>query len=152
KDDQATFHAVGYYDIGFSRDVTAQATWRSSDDTIGSFTSAGVLTGHAAGTVSVWAELDGQQSDPLTIEVFATSELTYCDPDHVNRATWSDDFNRVTLESDCAVYTPPVVVDLRFSVTETQMRGGIFDPCLDLYAYAGGKLVRTIRQEGCGDP
>src|SRR5262249_55524350 len=61
-------------------------------------------------------------------------------------------FNRVTLESDCAEYTPPAVVALRFSVTETQMQGGIFDPCLDLYAYRGDTLVRTIRQEGCGDP
>ena len=152
KGEQATFHAVGYYDVGFDRDVTDQATWHSSDETVGGFDSPGLFTGRAAGTVSAWAELDGRQSDPLSIEVFATSELSYCDPDNINRSVWSDDFNRVTLESDCAEYTQPDVVELRFSVTEMQMRGGIFDPCLDLYAYSGDTLVRTIRQEGCGDP
>ena len=107
----------------------------------------------AAGNATVWAELDGQVSQPpLRIEIYATSELHYCDPANVNRGVWSDDFNRVTLESDCAEYTPPDVVELRFSVTETQRPGGIFDPCLDLYAYRGSELVRTIRQEGCGDP
>jgi hypothetical protein len=152
KGEQAVFHAAGYYDIGFDRDVTTEAAWRSSDETVGGFDSPGVFTGRAAGTVTVWAELDGQQSQPLTIEVFATSELDYCDPNAVNRATWSDDFNRVTLESDCAEYTAPDVVALRFSVTEMQRPGGIFDPCLDLYAYRGDTLVRAIREEGCGDP
>ena len=32
KGDQRFFHAIGNYDIGFERDVTAEATWRSSDD------------------------------------------------------------------------------------------------------------------------
>lgn len=152
KGEQAVFHAVGYYDVGFDRDVTGQATWRSSDDSVGGFDSPGIFTARAAGTVSVWAELAGQQSPPLTLEVYATSELDYCDPNNINRSTWSDDFNRVTLESDCAEYTPPGVVALRFSVTETQRPGGVFDPCLDLYAYSGDTLVRTVRQEGCGDP
>ena len=152
KGEQAVFHAVGYYDVGFDRDVTEQASWHSSDESIGGFDSPGVFTARDAGTVSVWAELDGQQSPPTDLEVFATSELDYCDPAAVNRGTWSDDFNRVTLESDCAEYTPPDVVALRFSVTETQRPGGIFDPCLDLYAYRGDTLVRAIREQGCGDP
>ncbi|MGH7274968.1 MAG: hypothetical protein ACREIQ_10995, partial [Nitrospiria bacterium] len=40
----------------------------------------------------------------------------------------------------------------RYTVTETQARGGIFDPCLDLYVYQEKRRVRTIREEGCGDP
>lgn len=152
KDDQAMFHAIGYYDVGFQRDVTATATWHSSDESVGGFDQPGIFTGRAVGNVTVWAELDGQQSPPLPIEVYASSELEYCDPANVNRRVWSDDFNRVTLESDCAEYTPPDVAELRFSVTETQRPGGIFDPCLDLYAYRGSDLVRTIRQEGCGEP
>ena len=152
KGEQAMFHAVGYYDVGFDRDVTAQAAWRSSDETIGGFDAPGVFSGRAAGTVTVWAELAGQQTPPVNIEVYAASELDYCDPNNINRGTWSDDFNRVTLESDCAEYTPPGVVALRFSVTETQRPGGVFDPCLDLYAYRGDTLVRSIREEGCGDP
>jgi hypothetical protein len=149
---EAVFKAVGFYDVGFDRDVTGRAAWKSSDDDIGGFASPGVFTGHAAGTVTVWAELDGQQSAPLSIEVFAQSALDYCDAAQINRGDWADDFNRVTLESDCASYTPPDVVELRFTVTETQRPGGVFDPCLDLYAYRGETLVRTIREEGCGDP
>ncbi|MFN8640870.1 MAG: hypothetical protein U0802_04120 [Candidatus Binatia bacterium] len=149
---QAVFHAVGFYDVGFNRSVSDQVTWRSSDEAVGGFDAAGVFTGRAAGTVTVWAELDGVQSATLPLEVFAASELDYCDPERVNRGVWADDFNRVTLESDCATYTAPDVAELRFSVTETQRPGGIFDPCLDLYAYQGDRLVRTIREEGCGDP
>lgn len=152
KGEQAVFHATGVYDVGFSRDVTDKVVWHVSDATVGSFDSPGVFTGNNAGTVTIWAELDGKQSEPLPLEVYATSELDYCDAANVNRGTWSDDFNRVTLESDCAEYTPPDVAELRFSVTEVQGPGGIFDPCLDLYAYNGDTLVRTIRQEGCGDP
>ena len=149
---QAVFHAIGFYDVGFDRSVSDQVTWHSSDETVGGFDAAGVFTGRAAGTVTVWAELEGLVSQSLPLEVYAVSELEYCDAAAINRGTWSDDFNRVTLESDCATYTPPDVVELRFSVTETQRPGGIFDPCLDLYAYQGDRLVRTIREEGCGDP
>jgi hypothetical protein len=149
---QVVFHAVGYYDVGFDRDVTDQVVWQSSDETVGGFDSAGVFTARNAGTTTIVAALDGQQSAPITLEVYATSELEYCDPGNVNRGTWSDDFNRVTLESDCAEYTLPDVAELRFSVTETQRPGGVFNPCLDLYAYSGETLVRTIREEGCGDP
>ncbi|MDX2169026.1 MAG: hypothetical protein SF182_18305 [Deltaproteobacteria bacterium] len=149
---EAVFHAVGFYDVGFDRDVTAQAVWQSSDPSVGSFDTAGVFSGRKAGTVTVWAALDGQQSPSLSIEVFATSALDYCDAAAINRGEWSDDFNRVTLESDCAAYQQPDVVELRFTVTETQRPGGVFDPCLDLYAYRGDTLVRTIREEGCGEP
>jgi hypothetical protein len=152
KGDQRFFKATGNYDIGFGRDVTTTATWRSSNDAIGGFDAPGVFTARAAGTVQVWAELDGTQSDHLSLEVYETSDITYCDPAHVNRAVWSDNFNLVTLESDCGAYKQPGVAGLRYTVTELQPRGGIFDPCLDLYVYQGDKRVRTIREEGCGDP
>lgn len=150
--DQAIFHAVGFYDVGFNRALTGAVTWRSSDDAVGGFDAPGSFTGRGAGDVTVWAELDGVRSPSLPLEVYATSELDFCDPSAVNRGSWSDEFNRVTLESDCASYTPPGLVELRFTVTETQRPVGIFDPCLDLYAYRGDTLVRTIREEGCGDP
>ena len=78
--------------------------------------------------------------------------MAYCDPPRVNRAVWQDAFNRVVLESDCASYVPSQQAELRYTVTETQPHGGIFDPCLDLYVYQGDRRVRTIREEGCGDP
>jgi hypothetical protein len=152
KGDQRIFTATGDYDIGFGRDVTTMATWRSSNDGVGGFDTPGVFTARGAGTVEVWAELAGKESNRLPLEVYETSDIAYCDPTQVNRATWSDNFNRVTLESDCAHYRQPGVVALRYTVTEHQTHGGIFDPCLDLYVYQGSRRVRTIREEGCGDP
>lgn len=152
KGGEAYFRAVGTYDVGFGRDVTAEATWRSSDETIGSFGKPGVFTGHRAGEVQVWAELDGRESERLWMKVFETSDINYCDPTRINRGVWSDAFNRVVLESDCAEYKPPAVVTLRFTVTERVRPGGIFDPCLDLFVYQGSRKVRTIRNQGCGEP
>lgn len=152
KGDQRFFKATGNYDIGFGRDVTSSATWRSSDDAIGGFDTPGVFTARAAGTVQVWAELDGTESARVSLEVYETSDITYCDPAHVNRAVWSDNFNLVTLESDCGQYHQPGVAALRYTVVELQPHGGIFDPCLDLYVYQGDQRIRTIREEGCGAP
>jgi len=154
--EEAVFIAQGYYDVGFARDATQTAVWMTSDASIARFDSPGVLTGLAAGDVEAWAELDGVRSPSLPIEVFAQTNVDFCDVENVNRGTWTDGFNRVYLESDCADYTQPGVVQIRFTVTETQRPGGIFDPCLDLYAFRvdGGReiFVRTIREEGCGDP
>lgn len=146
------FHAFASYDVGMVRDVTPEATWRSSDESVASFSRPGVLTGIGAGTVEVTAELRGLRSQPFAIEVYETSELNYCDPEHVNRAVWTDGFNRVVLESDCGHYEVPGLVTLRYTVTESRPRGGVFDPCLDLYVFRGGTLVRTLREEGCGAP
>lgn len=152
KGDQRYFRATGFYDIGISRDVTGEVTWRSSAPTIGDFATPGVFTGLRAGTTSVHAELGGLVSNMFSLEVFETGELAYCDPSVVNRAVWSDEFNRVILESDCDHYDQPGVAALRYTVTEIQPHGGIFDPCLDLYVYRGSQRIRTIREEGCGDP
>lgn len=152
KGGEAYFHAFGYYDVGFERDVTSQVTWHSSNEAIGGFSRPGVFVGRSAGTVEVWAQSDGVVSPRLPAEVFETSSLGYCDDNNINRAEWSDAFNRVVLESDCAVYDHPDVATLRFTVTERERPGGIFDPCLDLYVYQGDRLVRTIREEGCGVP
>ncbi|MGD0950014.1 MAG: Ig-like domain-containing protein [Candidatus Binatia bacterium] len=150
--DQLFFHAVAGYDVGISREVTADATWQSSDDTVGGFDTPGVFTGRAAGAVQVWATLDGVQSNQISLQVFATSELSYCDPNNINRAVWTDNFNRVTLESDCAYYAEPGVASLRYTVSEIQPHGGVFNPCLDLYVLQGNTPVRTIRNQGCGMP
>jgi hypothetical protein len=153
---EAHFHAEGYYDVGFGRDATGDVDWHSSDERVARFEEPGVLLGLTAGSVAVWAELDGVRSSTLFMEVFAQTDIDFCDVENVNRGTWTDGFNRVYLESDCASYTRPDVVELRFTVTETERPGGIFDPCLDLYAFRvdGGAetFVRTIREEGCGEP
>jgi hypothetical protein len=152
KGGQAYFRATGNYDVGFGRDVTAEAAWHSSDESVGGFDEPGVFTGRSAGEVQVWAELAGKQSERLPMKVFETSDITYCDAENVNRGIWSDAFNRVVLESDCAQYTPPSIVNLRFTVTERERPGGIFDPCLDLFVFQDGRKVRTIRNQGCGEP
>ncbi|MCX8071120.1 MAG: Ig-like domain-containing protein [Candidatus Binatia bacterium] len=140
------------YDLGFVRDVTDEATWRSADETVGTFFRAGEFAGRAAGRTEVWAEFGGIASNRIPLEVFETSELEYCDAANVNRAVWSDAFNRVVLESDCNRYEIPAIVNLRYTVTEMQPHGGIFDPCLDLYVYRGVELIRVLREEGCGQP
>jgi len=150
--DQLFFHAIGTYDVGITREVTAEAMWQSSDDTIGGFDTPGVFTGRGAGAVQVWATLDGLQSNQVSLQVYETSTLSYCDPNNINRAMWADNFNRVTLESDCASYTEPGVASLRYTVTEIQPHGGVFNPCLDLYVLQGKTAVRTIRNQGCGMP
>ena len=114
-----------------------------SDSNVGGFDTPGAFTARAAGIIQIWAELDGQQSNSISLEVFETSELSYCDPLNINRMVWSDNYNRVILESDCAGYHQPGVVALRYTVTEIQPHGGIFDPCLDLYVYKGDTRIRT---------
>lgn len=152
KGGQLFLRASGGYDIGIQRDITGEVTWRSSNASVGTVNSAGIFSALAAGITQVWAESGALRSEPLSLEVYETSDVTYCDSGNVNRGLWSDDFNRVVLESDCATYTRPGVVTLRYTVTETQPHGGIFDPCLDLYVYQGNSRIRTLREEGCGEP
>jgi len=152
KGDQVSFKALGYYDIGFEREATNEVVWKSSNETIGGFDRPGVFVGRSAGNVEVWAEQGEVESNHLPLEVFQTSTLGYCDDNNVNRGEWSDAFNHVVLETDCAVYSHPDVATLRFSVTEREHPGGLFDPCLDLYVFRGNRKVRTIREEGCGEP
>lgn len=149
---QLFFRAFAAYDVGMVRDITTEAFWRSSDETIARFAAPGTLTGLQAGTVLIWAEFGGTRTESLSIEVYETSDLPYCDPERINRAVWSDGYQRVVLESDCAHYDPSGLVTLRFTVTESLPHGGIFDPCLDLYVYRGSQFVRTLREEGCGAP
>ena len=152
KGGQAFFHAQGYYDVGFGRDATDDVVWRTTDESVARFDEPGVLTGLSAGDVMIWAELDGVESSRQNFEVFEQSDVDFCDIENVNRGTWTDGFNRVYLESDCDAYTQPDVVEIRFTVTEQERPGGIFDPCLDLYAFrVDGEdetFVRTIREEG----
>lgn len=150
--EDAYFRAWASFDVGFSRDVTDEVAWHSSDPDVGTFAAPGTFTGAGAGDAEIWASLDGVASPRQTIRVFATSTIEYCDPSAMNRSVWSDAFNRVVLESDCREYTPPDVAHLRFTVTEWQRPTGVFAPCLDLYVHRDGRKVRTIREEGCGDP
>lgn len=152
KGERTYFHASAYYDVAsLSREVTDQVTWRSSDPSIASFVTPGVLVGKAPGFVEVWAELGSLDSPRMTIEVWQTSNLEYCDPDHLNRAEWSDDLNRVTLETDCASYARGATVTMRYTIDEIRPNPApLIDPCLDLFVYRGDTLVRTVREEGCG--
>lgn len=152
KGERTYFHATAYYDVAsLSREVTGTVTWISSDPSIARFDSAGVLVGRAPGFVEVWARLGSLESTKTKIEVWETSNLEYCDPDHVNRAEWSDDLNRVTLETDCASYDRGNTVTMRYTIDEVRPNPApLIDPCLDLFVYSGDRLVRTVREEGCG--
>lgn len=152
KGESLFLRANATYDLGFVRDVTDEAVWRSANEAVGTFARPGEFRGVSPGTTEVWAEFAGVASDRVTLEVYETSDIVYCDPSRINRAVWSDAFNRVVLESDCDRYDIPSTVTLRYTVAETQPHGGIFDPCLDLYVFRGAELVRVLREEGCGQP
>jgi hypothetical protein len=65
------FHATALYASGATEDVTSQVTWTSSDNTVADFTqlSGGLLTGMAAGTVTVSAQYKGLSSNSVNITV-----------------------------------------------------------------------------------
>lgn len=152
KGETTYFHATAYYDVtGLVRDVTGEVTWRSSDPKTASFASPGALVGKSAGFVDVTASLGSLTSSPVRLEVWQTSNLNYCDPNAVNGSTWSDDLNRVTLETDCASYARGATVTMRYTIDEVRPNPApLIDPCLDLFVYRGETLVRTVREEGCG--
>ena len=79
------FHAVGFYDVGFDRSVSEQVTWHSSDETVGGFDAAGVFTGRAAGDGHRVGGARWPRPQSLPLEVYAASELEYCDAAAINR-------------------------------------------------------------------
>ncbi len=154
KKDESTFlHATASYDVtGLIRDVTNEVTWDVNESKVATVSSSGELVGRDPGFVTVTARLGSLEASPLQLEVWQTSNLNYCDPNAVNRATWSDDLNRVTLETDCASYSRGDTVTMRYTIDEIRPNPApLIDPCLDLFVYSGDTLVRTVRDEGCGN-
>jgi outer membrane protein assembly factor BamB len=62
--------AVGKYTDSSTQDVTARATWSSSDTTKVTVNSTGVITGVAPGVVTVTAQVDGITSSASSVTVF----------------------------------------------------------------------------------
>ncbi len=152
KGENEFFHAVGTYDIGIQREITNEVEWKVSPPESGSINSSGVFLAAGSGVVEVRAVLGGITSNIISVEVWEESELNYCDPENINRSYWADEFNRVILETDCREYQIPDIVSIRYTIEELSPNpGGILDPCLDLYVYRGQELIRTIREEGCGE-
>ncbi len=60
--------ATGTYNTGTSQDVTGSATWTSSDSTVATVTTGGMLTAKAAGTCSITAKI-GATSGSSNISV-----------------------------------------------------------------------------------
>lgn len=83
------FTAIGHYGgpstFQFTRNITGQVSWTSSDPSVLSFSSdpalAGFATAAAAGTVTVTATLDGVSADlPFTVSAATISSLTITSP------------------------------------------------------------------------
>jgi uncharacterized protein YjdB len=71
-----SLHAMGMYSDGSSKDLTASATWSSSDSNVVSVSSSGVATGVATGVVTITAR-SGAFSGTATLTVnTAGSNLT----------------------------------------------------------------------------
>jgi hypothetical protein len=146
-------HADAYYDPWMVRDVTAEVTWIVSDPAVAAVGPEGILTALAPGFFTVKAFYQGKVSMEIGLEIWDEIEMSYCDPAAPNRAFWSDEYNRVILESDCASYPAGGQVSVRYTIEENQPHEwGILDPCLDLVVLdAAGEIVKTLRFEGCGD-
>lgn len=147
--DEVRFHAWAVYDVGASREATDEVAWQVSDSAIASFAARGVLVAHEPGSVDVWASLDGVASAPFPLIVSAANPLAYCDPNAINRASGSDGVYRIVLESDCARYTPPDVVHLRYDISMVPRPDGEADPCIDIEVQRDGAKVRTLRTAAC---
>lgn len=69
----ARLTATGLFDDRTSGDLTYQATWSSTDPDVATVSNdldaEGVLSGRRAGTTSVWADVDGVLSPPVTVTV-----------------------------------------------------------------------------------
>jgi len=62
------FTATAMYSDGSTRDVTSTATWATSDSTIATVTTAGMVTGVADGTASITVTYaTASTSDPIQI-------------------------------------------------------------------------------------
>jgi len=146
-------HADAMYDPWMFRDVTGEAAWIVSDPAVAAVAPDGTLTALTPGFFTVRAEYEGKVSSELELEVWDEVDMTYCDPAAPNRSIWRDEYNRVILESDCANYPAPGEVSIRYTIEENQPHPwGILDPCLDLVVLdAAGRIVKTLRFEGCGD-
>src|SRR5438876_6567519 len=60
--------ATGAYNTGTSQDLTSSATWASSDSTVATVTTGGMLTAKAAGTCSITAKI-GAASGSFNITI-----------------------------------------------------------------------------------
>jgi uncharacterized protein YjdB len=63
------FNATGTYSDGSTADVTYQVTWASSDTTIATISSAGLVTGIAVGKTNITAALAGFTSQIVSLPV-----------------------------------------------------------------------------------
>ena len=63
--------ATGTYSNGTSDDISSQVTWLSSDTTVATISSAGLVTGIAAGTTNITASLSGITSPIVTVTVIS---------------------------------------------------------------------------------
>jgi hypothetical protein len=64
------FNVLGTYSDGALRDVTATVTWNSSASSVAGVSSSGIVSGAAAGTANISAQLNGVSgSAPVTVRV-----------------------------------------------------------------------------------
>jgi uncharacterized protein YjdB len=61
------FTAIGTYSDGSNQDVTFKATWSSSDTSIATVSTYGLITAVAAGNTDITASLSGTTSSPVNV-------------------------------------------------------------------------------------
>lgn len=65
-----SFDAIGNYSNGFTKDISSQVIWTSSNPTVASISSDGTATGIAVGTTKISASLSGITTPAVTLTVY----------------------------------------------------------------------------------
>ncbi len=132
--------------------VTGKAFWSLGDTTVGKYEPAkATFTGLAAGVTGIHAEYGGAMSNSAELEVWKPSEITFCNADQPNEATWTDNLTVAQLDTDCDEYGPGENVTVSFSalLSDYQSRGAL-DVCLDLFILDSNQnIVKTFRNTNC---
>lgn len=135
-----------------SERVTDRASWTVSKSSIGSYEpSTASFTGLAPGVTGIYAEYNGLKSNSAEIEVWKPSEITFCNANKPNEATWTDNLSIAQLDTDCADYGPNQNVTVSFSalLSDNEPRRAL-DVCLDLFILdADQNIVKTFRNTNC---
>lgn len=149
----APYYVYDYYvedGIFNARGVTDVADWLISNSQIGSFDrNEALFTGARPGTTNISAGYGGLRSNSVELEVWSPADMSYCNPEKPNEASWTDNITIAQLSTDCDRYAGASPVTVSFSALLSDYYH-VLDVCLDLFIYdSDQQLVKTFRNQNC---